>query len=205
METKKETSQEELKEIWEVMCSGWVSKGCKAVEFEADICEYLNINHSIVVSNCTSALHLACLSLGIKEGDEVIVLDYTFPATAFAVRYVGAEPILCDIDPLTYNIDCKQMEALLIKHKKVKAIIVVHLFGQCADMDNVMRIARRHNLHVIEDAACALGAKFRNQYAGTFGDVGCFSLHARKGITTGEGGIVVTNDNKLADRMRTLS
>lgn len=198
-------TEEELSEIWEVFQSGWLSKGPKAREFEQDIEDYLNVKNAIAVTNCTSALHLACLALGIKEGDQVIIPDYTFPSTGFAPQYVGAELIFCDIDPLTYNIDPGMLELLLIRHQNVKAIIVVHAFGQCADMTKIMKIAEKYKVFVIEDAACALGAKYKNQFAGTFGNVGCFSLHARKGITTGEGGIIVTNDSNLANKMRKLS
>jgi len=195
---------DEIEEIVEVLESGWVSKGPKAAEFEDVIEEYLDVNHAVAVTNCTSALHLALLALDISWGDNVIVADYTFPATAFAVRYCGAQPILCDIDPGTYNIDPLSLDDCLRLYH-AKAVIVVHTFGQCANMDQVMKIARRYNAKVIEDAACALGAKYKGRFAGTLGDVGCFSLHARKGITTGEGGIVVTDDKHIASQVRKLS
>jgi perosamine synthetase len=198
-------TEDELKEVWTVLQSGWVAKGPKALEFETRVGEFLDIDYVIAVTNCTSALHLALLALGVKQNQQVIVPDYTFPATAFAPRYVGADPILCDIDPLTYAMDPIDLELNLIRYDNVGAIIVVHPFGQCADMDKIMFLANKYNVPVIEDAACALGAKYKDRFAGTIGDIGCFSLHARKGVTTGEGGLVVTKNKRSADRMRRLS
>ena len=194
---------EELEEIQKVLNSGWVSQGPKVKEFEDKITEYLDVKYAIAVTNCTSALHLSLLSIGIKEGDEVLVADYTFPATGHAVLYCRAKPIFVDVDLKTYNINSE-----LIKEKisdKTKAIIPVHTFGQPAEMDTIMEIAGDYNLKVIEDAACALGAKYKNKYAGTIGDIGCLSFHARKGITTGEGGMVVTDNKNLAEKIRNLS
>jgi dTDP-4-amino-4,6-dideoxygalactose transaminase len=194
---------EELEEIQKVLDSGWVTQGPKVKEFEDKIAEYLGVKYAIAVTNCTSALHLALLSLGIKKDDEVLVADYTFPATGHAVLYCGANPIFVDVDLKTYNLNPE-----LIKEKisdKTKAIIPVHTFGQPAEMDAIMEIAEDHNLKVIEDAACALGAKYKNKFAGTIGDIGCLSFHARKGITTGEGGMAVTNNKDLADKIRNLS
>jgi perosamine synthetase len=194
---------EELEELKKVLDSGWVTQGPKVKELEDKITEYLGVNYVIVVTNCTSALHLALLSIGVKEGDEVLVADHTFPATGHAVLYCGAKPVFVDVDLKTYNINSE-----LIKKKinaKTKAIIPVHTFGQTAEMDAIMEIARDHNLKVVEDAACALGAKYKNKYAGTIGDIGCFSFHARKGITTGEGGMAVTNNKNLAEKIRNLS
>lgn len=185
---------EELAEIKRVLDSGWVSQGPKVKEFEDKITEYLGVKYAIAVTNCTSALHLALLSIGVKGGDEVLVADFTFPATGHAVLYCGAKPVFIDIDLKTYNID-----PVLIEDKitdKTKAIIPVHTFGQPAEMDEIIEIAEDYNLKVIEDAACALGAKYKNKFAGTIGDTGCFSFHARKGVTTGEGGMVVTDKKK---------
>jgi dTDP-4-amino-4,6-dideoxygalactose transaminase len=148
-------------------------------------------------------LHLALLSIGVKRGDEVLVADYTFPATGHAVLYCGAKPVFVDVDLKTYNIDPDLIEEKITE--RTKAIIPVHTFGQPAEMDKIMEIAEDYNLKVIEDAACALGAKYKNKFAGTIGDIGCLSFHARKGITTGEGGMVVTDDKNLADKIRNLS
>jgi len=194
---------EELEEIKKVLDSGWVSRGPKAEEFENKIAQYVDVKYAIAVTNCTSALHLSLLSIDIKKGDEVLVADYTFPATGHAVLYCRAKPVFIDIDPRTYNIDPNLIEEKITK--KTKAIIPVHTFGQPADMSKIISIAKEHDLKVIEDAACALDAKYRGKFAGSIGDLGCFSFHARKGITTGEGGMVVTNNEVLAKKIRKLS
>jgi perosamine synthetase len=194
---------EELKEIQKVLDSGWVSQGPKVEEFEHILAEYLGVKYCIAVCNCTAALHVSLLSVGIRENDEVLVADYTFPATGHAVLYCRARPVFVDVDPRTYNMDPRALEDKI--SEKAKAVIPVHTFGQPADMDPLMDIAQDYDLKIIEDAACALGARYKNQYVGTMGDVGCFSLHARKGITTGEGGFVVTNDRDIAERIQMLS
>jgi len=194
---------EELEEIQKVLDSGWVTQGPKVEEFEDKITEYLGIKHAIAVTNCTSALHLALISIGVKRGDEVLVADFTFPATGHAVLYCGAKPVFVDVDLKTYNINPSLIKDRITN--RTKAIIPVHTFGQPAEMDKIMEIAEEYNLKVIEDAACALGARYKNKYAGTIGDIGCFSFHARKGITTGEGGMVVTDNKDLAEKIRNLS
>ena len=194
---------EELEELKKVLDSGWVTQGPKVKEFEDKITEYLGVKYAIAVTNCTSALHLALLSIGVKQGDEVLVADFTFPATGHAVLYCRAKPIFIDVDLKTYNMNPNLIEERITE--RTKAIIPVHTFGQAAEMDEIIEIAEDHNLKVIEDAACALGAKYKNKYTGTIGDIGCFSFHARKGVTTGEGGMVVTNNEKLADKIRNLS
>jgi len=194
---------EELKEIEKVLDSRWVSDGPEVRKFEKKTAEYLGINHAVAVSNCTAALHLSLLALGIKEGDEVLVADYTFPATSHAVLFCRAKPVFIDIDPKTYNINPELIEEKITE--KTKAIIPVHTFGQAADMDPIMEIARKHNLYVIEDAACAFGAEYKGRLAGTIGDIGCFSFHARKGISTGEGGLAVTNNETLAKKIKKSS
>lgn len=194
---------EELEEIKKVLDSGWVSQGPKVKELEDKIASYLGVKYAIAVTNCTAALHLALLSIGIKKGDEVLVADFTFPATGHSVLYCQAKPVFVDAKLNTYNIDTELIEEKITN--RTKAIIPVHTFGQPAEMDKILEISKTHNLKVIEDAACALGAKYKGKYAGTIGDIGCFSFHARKGITTGEGGMVVTNDKNMAEKMRRLS
>ncbi len=194
---------DELDEIRKVLNSGWVSQGPKVKEFEDKIADYLGVKYAIAVTNCTSALHLSLLSLGIKDNDEVLVADYTFPATGHSVLYCRAKPIFVDADLETYNINTDLIEEKITE--KTKAIIPVHTFGQPADMDEIIKIAKEHNLKVIEDAACALGAKYKGKHAGTIGELGCFSFHARKGITTGEGGMIVTNDEELSKTIRSMS
>jgi len=199
--------QDEISEIKKVLDSGWVSQGPKVKEFEENFAKYLGIKYAVAVSNCTAALHLALLALGVKKGDEVLVADYTFPATGHSVLYCGAKPIFVDVDPKTYNINPDKIEKIITRlsaqrRKKLKAVIPVHTFGQPADMDPIMVIAKKYGLKVVEDAACAAGAKYKGKMAGTIGDIGCFSFHARKGIATGEGGMVVTNHKALADEVR---
>jgi dTDP-4-amino-4,6-dideoxygalactose transaminase len=194
---------EELEEVKKVLDSGWVSQGPKVKEFEKEISEYLGVKYAIAVTNCTAALHLSLLSVGVKERDEVLVGDYTFPSTGHAVLYCGARPIFVDIDLRTYNMNPDLIEEQITD--RTKAIIPVHTFGQPAEMSKIMEIAEENNLKVIEDAACALGSTYKGRYAGTIGDIGCFSFHARKGITTGEGGMAVTNNKNLADKIRRLS
>jgi perosamine synthetase len=194
---------EDLHEIKEVLDSGWVSQGPKVKEFENKVADYVGAKYAIAVTNCTAALHLALLSLGISTGDEVLVSDYTFPATGHSVLYCGAKPIFVDVNLDTYNINSDKIEEKITE--STKAIIPVHTFGQPTEMDKIMKIAHDYNLKVVEDAACALGARYKNEHAGTIGDIGCYSFHARKGITTGEGGIVVTNDKSLAEKVRYLS
>lgn len=196
--------KDELNEVQSVLDSGWVTKGPKVEEFEEDIENYLGVKYAIAVTNCTSALHLSLLAVGITNWDSVIVSDFTFPATAHAVLYCGANPIFVDVDRKTYNINSALIEKNI--EEDTKAIIPVHTFGQSCDMDEIFKIVDRYPwIKIIEDAACAFGAKYKGRFVGTFGDVGCFSLHGRKGITTGEGGIVVTNNKQIADRVRKLS
>jgi dTDP-4-amino-4,6-dideoxygalactose transaminase len=195
--------EEEIEQLQEVINSGWVGRGPKVDEFEQKAAEYLGVQHAVAVSSCTAALHLSLVALGIGPGDEVLVSDFTFPATGHAVLYSGAKPVFVDIDPRTYNIDPDDMVKKVTK--RTKAIIPVHMFGQPADMGAVIHLAEVRGLKVIEDAACAFGAKYNNYYAGTFGDVGCFSFHGTKGITTGEGGMVVTDDEELAHKIKRLS
>jgi dTDP-4-amino-4,6-dideoxygalactose transaminase len=193
----------EANEIKKVFASGWVAQGPRVRELEAKVADYLGVKYAVAVANCTCALHLSLLAIGIKAEDEVLVADYTFPATAHAVLHCQAKPVFVDVDEGTYNIDPQLIEAKITG--KTKALIPVHTFGQPAQMDEINRIAHKHNLKVIEDAACALGAAYKNKNAGTFGDIGCFSFHGRKGITTGEGGMAVTNDRNFADKIRSLA
>ncbi len=201
--TKPYFGPEELEEIMEVLNSRWVTQGPKVKEFEKEVSDYLGIKHAIAVTNCTAALHIALLAHGMGQGDEVLVADYTFPATGHSVLYSGARPVFVDIDPMTYNIDPNVIEERITT--RTRAIIPVHTFGQPAEMDAILDIANDHDLFIIEDAACALGARYKHRFAGTFGDIGCFSFHARKGITTGEGGMLVTNRDDIAAKARNLS
>lgn len=197
-------NEDELSELASTLQTGWVSRGPKCAEFEDAITAYLGGGHAVTMSNCTAALHVALVCLGIGKGDEVIVPDFTFPATALAVLYTGARPVFVDVDIQDYCIDPKAARSAITE--KTRAIIPVHLFGQPADMDSVMKLAEEYKLFVVEDAACAMGAAMADgRKAGTIGDFGCFSLHGRKVITTGEGGILYTRDVHMANRARMLS
>lgn len=184
----------------EVLRSGNLVQGKYVKQFENAIAEYLDIQHVILVSSGTAALHLALLAAGINPGDEVIVPAFTFPATANVVEIIGAKPVLVDINQDDLCINPVLAEQLI--SSKTKAIMPVHEFGQAANMEAILSFAKKHNLSIIEDAACALGTEFMGQKVGTFGTLGCFSLHPRKAITTGEGGIIVTNNSQLADQLR---
>jgi len=183
--------------------SSWISSNGKYIElFEKRFAEHLGVKHALACSNGTVALHLALLALGVGQGDEVIVPTLTYVATANAVRYTGATPVLAGSEPDTWNIDPGKIEPLITK--KTKAIIPVSLYGHPCDMDPVMDIAERHGLYVIEDAAEALGAKYRGRPCGSIAHISTFSFYGNKTITTGEGGMVVTNDGGLAKKVRIL-
>lgn len=197
-----EIGDAEIESVSNVLKSGYLVQGKYVRKFEERIEKYLNVKHAVAVSSGTAALHLALISLDIGRGDEVIVPDFTFPATANVVELVGAKPVFVDIDPETLSIDASKIESRI--NSNTKAIIPVHEFGQPANMSEIMKISKKYGIKVIEDAACALGACFINNYAGTIGDIGCFSLHPRKAITTGEGGIIVTKDSVIAEKLQIL-
>ncbi len=191
-----------IEQMAQIIRSGNLIQGETVQRFEMMLCKYLDAKHAVLVSNGTAALHLALLALNIKLGDEVIVPALTFPATANAVEIVGAKPIFVDINIEDYCLDTRQVEAAITS--KTKAIMVVHEFGQSADMQHLMAIATARNIEIIEDAACAFGTEFDGQKVGTFGCIGCFSFHPRKALTTGEGGLIVTQDGRLASLLRSL-
>lgn len=182
--------------------SGHVTQGPFVAEFENRFASIHNTRHAFAVTSCTTAMHAALLAIGITSGDEVIVPAFTWVSTANVVEHVGARPIFADIGFDDFNIDPAKIESLITP--RTKALIVVHLFGLMANMDSIIFIARRHGIAVIEDAACATGSMYRGLYAGGFGDVGCFSFHPRKVITTGEGGMITTNDDSIAHRISVL-
>lgn len=197
---------EEKQAVCDVMNSGWLAQGTKVAEFERRVCEVTGTKFAVASSSCTASLHMALLALGIGSGDEVLVPAFTFTATANAVEHAGARPVFVDIDPSTLNIDSNEVE-LYLRHDRdgrIKAIIPVHLFGLCVEMERLLTLAESHGLHVVEDAACALGSSHNSRPAGSIGDVGCFSFHPRKSITTGEGGMLTTNDPAIAERAQSL-
>lgn len=193
---------DELAEIAGVLPTGYLTQGSKTAEFESAVARYVGAIHAFAMSSCTTALHLALVALGITEGDEVLVADFTFPATANVVVQQRATPVLVDVDLDTFTMCPDDLRAKITRRSK--AIIPVHAFGCSANMDLIMEIAREHHLSVIEDAACAIGATFRGQPCGSIGTMGCFSFHPRKVITTGEGGMITTNDERLAERIQVL-
>ncbi len=182
--------------------SGWIAMGSKVAEFEQAIEERLQVKHAVAVTNCTSALHLALVCCGIGPDDDVLVPSFTFIATANAIRTAGARPVFVDIDPRTYNLDPTVLKAALTP--RTKAVMVVDQIGLPADLDAVMSFARVHGLQVIEDAAPAIGATYKRQPVGGITPVACFSFHPRKIISTGEGGMLTTNDDTVAARARQL-
>jgi len=200
-------SEKAIEAVTKVLRSGQLVHGEECEAFELEIANYLDCKDAILVSSGTAALHVALISLNIGPGDAVIVPDFTFPATANAVAMTGAEVIIVDVLPENYTIDTVHLENTIQQWNRpeiLRAIIPVHEFGCMANMSEIMRIANTHNLKVIEDAACALGAQQKGRKAGTIGDIGCFSFHPRKTITTGEGGAITTNNPAIAARMRRL-
>lgn len=187
----------------ECIDTSWISSEGKFVtDFENKFAKYIGVKYAVAVNSGTSALHLALLALGLKPGDEVILPAATIGACFFAIWYWGGVAVPVDVELASYNLDPKLIEAAITP--KTKAIMVVHLYGRPADMAAIKKIAKKYHLKIIEDAAEAHGATIENQKVGSFGDVGCFSFYANKLVTTGEGGMIVTNSKKIADRARSL-
>jgi dTDP-4-amino-4,6-dideoxygalactose transaminase len=200
--TKPFFDEREREALAEPLSTGWIVQGPKVKAFEEAIRAYTAVQFARATTSCTTALHLALIACGVDAGDEVILPSFTFVASANAVEYLGAKPVFVDIDLETFNIDVSQVEAAVTAH--TKAIMPVHLFGLCADMEPLMEIAIRHRLQVVEDAACAIGGFYRGAHAGTIGNAGCLSFHPRKSITTGEGGMVLTDDSAICHRVEIL-
>lgn len=191
----------------QVLRGGQLVQGVHAQAFEEELQAWLGCRHAVLVSSGTAALHLALLALDIGHGDAVLVPDFTFPATANVVRLVGATPVFVDVDPGSYCATAATFGAAIDSWRgseRLRALMPVHEFGHPVEMQGVRALAQHHGLRVIEDAACALGAQFSGRSVGTLGDVGCFSMHPRKTLTSGEGGIVVTDDAQVARRLRRL-
>ena len=195
-------SEREINSVLETLKSGWLVQGPKVEEFENKWSEFIGVKHSIAVTSCTSAMSLSLIAAGFKPEDEAIVPAFTWISTANVVEQLGGKVIFCDINIDTFNIDIHQIEQKITK--KTKFILPVHLFGMPAEMEKINFLSQKHGLKIIEDAACGFGSKISNCHVGTFGDLGCFSFHPRKAITTGEGGMIVTNDDKYADKVRIL-
>lgn len=194
--------QKDIDLVVEVLKSRMLVQGKYVSELEKSFINLSGASYASALSNGTATLHLALLTLGIKAGDEVIVPAFSYVATANIVELVGATPVFVDIDITTFNIDVSKIEAAITT--KTKAIIPVHEFGLVCDIESIMVIAKKHNLFVIEDAACALGALYKNKHVGSFGDFGSFSLHPRKAISSGEGGVLITNNSDSDKKIKIL-
>lgn len=194
--------ENEIRYLRECLDSGWVTQGPFVKRFEALFAERHGVSHALAATSCTAALHMAVLALDIGPGDEVIVPAFTWVTSAHCAEYAGAKVVFADIDIDTYNIDPLEIEKRITP--RTKAIVAVHLFGLSAPMDEILAIAEQHNLRVIEDAACAVGSFYQGKNVGSLGDIGCFSFHPRKVITTGEGGMVTTVHDDLAKKVQRL-
>ena len=194
--------ESEIESVLEPLRNGWLVQGPKVKEFEDKWSSFTGAKHSIAVTSCTSGLHLSLAALDLKPGDEVIVPAFTWISTANVVEHLGGKVVFCDINLNTFNIDISELEKKI--SPKTKAIIPVHLFGLSADMDPILGLAKQHHLRVVEDAACGFGTRYKGKHVGTLGDTGSFSFHPRKAITTGEGGMITTNSDELAEKLRRL-
>jgi len=195
-------TEEDVEAVTTAVREKRLSQGVYVDRFEKEFANHLGCRQAVAATNGTAALHLAVAAIGIGPGDEVIIPSFTFVATANVALYMGAKPIFVEVDPRTYNIDPGDIERVV--SAKSKAIIVVHYGGQTADMDPILEVADKHGLRVIEDASEAHGATYKGRNAGAMADIGTFSFYPNKNMTTGEGGMLVTNDEKLAERARLL-
>jgi len=197
--TKTIFGQEEAEAIVKPLETGWVVQGPNVAKFQEMFSDFTGAKYSHATTSCTTALHLGLEAMGLGRGDKVIVPSFTYVASANSVEYTGAEVVFCDINLRTFNMDETKLEALIKSDSAIKAIMPVNLFGLCSDMPFIMELAKRYNLKVIEDSACGFDGWIGEKHSGTFGDVGCFSFHPRKSICTGEGGMLITNDDTLAN------
>jgi dTDP-4-amino-4,6-dideoxygalactose transaminase len=195
-------TEAEIQSVLGPLRSGWLVQGPKVREFEEKWSAFTGARHSIAVTSCTTALHLSLAALGFGPGDEAIVPAFTWIATANVVEHLGGKVVFCDIDLETFNIDVASAAGAITS--RTKAIIPVHLFGLAADMRGINELARKHGLWVVEDAACGFGSRYHGEHVGVLGDTGCFSFHPRKAITTGEGGMITTQSDALAEKLRRL-
>ena len=202
--TKTIFGKEEADAIVKPLETGWVVQGPNVAKFQEMFSEFTRSKHSHATTSCTTALHLGLEALGIERGDKVIVPSFTYIASANAVEYTGAEVVFADIDLRTFNINETKLEALIENDPSIKAIMPVNLFGLCANLPEIMKIADKYNLKVIEDSACGFDGWIGEKHSGTFGDVGCFSFHPRKSICTGEGGMLITDDDEIASKVSQL-
>ena len=202
--TKTIFGKEEAEAIIKPLETGWVVQGPNVAKFQDMFAKFTGSKYAHATTSCTTALHLGLEALGIGRGDKVIVPSFTYIASANAVEYTGAEVVFCDINLKTFNIDETELEELVQSDETIKAIMPVNLFGLCANMPYIMQLANKYNLKVIEDSACGFDGWIEDRHSGTFGDVGCFSFHPRKSICTGEGGMLITNSDKIASKVSQL-
>jgi perosamine synthetase len=194
--------EEEVQAVAEVIRSGWLTMGTKTLEFEEQFAKYLGVRHAVAVSSGTAALHLALEALRLRPGDEVLIPTTTFTSTGEVVTYLGGRPVLVDVDPVTLNIDASDLGRRITS--RTRALIPVHLAGQPCDMQELHTIATEHGLHIIEDAAHALPSEYRGRRVGGLSELTAFSFYATKTLTTGEGGMIATNNDAYAARMRLM-
>lgn len=196
--------EDEINEVVDSLRSGWLTTGPKVRRFEEAFASYLGVKHAIAVNSATAGLHLAMEAIGIGPGDKVLTTPYTFTATSEVVRYMDADPVYVDIDPVTFNIDAELVRKALQGEPRIKAILPVHMGGQAADMDSIRRAAREHGCRVVEDAAHALPTHYKGRLIGGLSDATVFSFYATKTLATGEGGMLATNDDEIAARVRVM-
>ena len=202
--TKTIFGDEEKEAIVKPLETGWVVQGPNVAKFQNMFADFTGSKYAHAASNCTTALHLGLEAMDITKGDKVIVPSFTYVASANAVEYTGAEVVFCDIDLKTFNIDETKLEEMIKKDSSIKAIMPVNLFGLCANMPYIMELAKKYNLKVIEDSACGFDGWIGDKHSGTFGDCGCFSFHPRKSICTGEGGMLITDNEDIANKVSQL-
>ena len=195
-------TEDEIQSVLEPLRNGWLVQGPKVKEFETRWSAFTGTQHSLAVTSCTTGMELALAALGLKPGDEVILPAFTWIATANVIEHFGARPVFCDIDLATFNIDVHLIENLITD--KTAGIMPVHLFGLSADIDPILALSKKYDLWVVEDAACGFGSKYKGSHVGSFGDVGVFSFHPRKAITTGEGGMVTSSNEELITKIKQL-
>ena len=200
--TKPYITERELELVRESLDSGWLVQGPKVTDFEKHIASFTGARYAIAVNSCTSGQMLMSEIIGLQSGQQVVVPAFTWISTAHSVEHMGAKPVFCDISLDTFNIDPLEMEKKITR--STRAVYPVSLFGLTADMPAVMEIARRHHLKVVEDVACGLGSRLNGRHCGTFGEAGVLSFHPRKSITTGEGGVIITNDHRINQLARSL-
>ena len=194
----------EKKHIVMPLETGWVVQGPNVAKFQELFADFTGSKYAHATTSCTTALHLGLEALGVGRGDKVIVPSFTYIASANAVEYTGAEVVFCDIDLKTFNIDEAELEKMIKEDSHIRAIMPVNLFGLCANMPYIMKLARKYDLKIIEDSACGFDGWIGEKHSGTFGDVGCFSFHPRKSICTGEGGMLITDDDEIASKVSQL-